>query len=165
MGKFKLILVSLIGTIWLGCQGATEQAAQAVSQDYFASGPKLVKIPVQDATVADSLINLGMDVIVVESDYVIARIGGQQSATIQAMALQLNTFKEEELVQRLVNVVTRQKSDVNELAAFGIDIWEVKGDTVVAQVFDKHIRQMQESGYTVAVIERNVLNVVDRSQK
>jgi arginyl-tRNA synthetase len=101
-----------------------------------------------------------MDVVVVEEDYIIARLSGQDAVRVQKMSLKMETFKEEELVQRLIKVVMKKKSDLQELSNTGIDIWEVKEDTVLAQAYDKYIRQIQEKGYAVEIVEKNILNVV-----
>ena len=161
MAKIYL-LIPLIFLTALGCQDQSEQAPQTVSQEFFNSGLQLVKIPIKDPAVADSLINSGMDVVVVEENYVIARLSSQDAVKVQTMSLKMETFREEELVQRLVKVVMKQKSDLQELSNTGIDIWEVKGDTVLAQAFDKYIRQIQEKGYPVEIVEKNVLNVVEK---
>lgn len=153
------IFIPLVFVLGFGCQNHAEKAVQTVSLKSFESGPQLVKIPVKDSTVADSLINIGMDVVVVEKDYIIARLGNQDAVRAQTMSLKMETFKEEELVQRLIKIVAK-KSDLRELGDIGIDIWEVKDDTVVAQAFDKQIRQIQHKGYSVEIIENNVLNVV-----
>jgi arginyl-tRNA synthetase len=159
MAKIYL-LIPLIFLAGFGCQDQSEQTAQTVSKEFFNSGPQLVKIPIKDSAVSDSLISYGMDVVVVEEDYIIARLSGQDAVRVQKMSLKMETFKEEELVQRLIKVVMKKKSDLQELSNTGIDIWEVKEDTVLAQAYDKYIRQIQEKGYAVEIVEKNILNVV-----
>ena len=165
MKTFCFILLSVWLGLGLGCQSNTQQIPQTVSLQYFQSGPQLVKIPVKDASVADSLIALGMDVVVVENDYVIARLGGQEASTVQSLSLKMETFEPEELVQRLIRVVMKQRSDLRELSDTGIDIWEVKGDTVIAQAFDKYIRQIQAKGYAVEILEQNIQNMVKKHEQ
>ena len=103
MIKLNLFIL-LICLVMFGCQNSSKQAGQTVTVEYFASGPQLVKIPIKDSAVADSLLNRGMDVIVIEKDYVIARLGSEHAAGVQSMSLSMQTFKEEELVQRLIHL-------------------------------------------------------------
>jgi arginyl-tRNA synthetase len=147
---------------FFGCQSQTEQTVQTVSQAYFNSGPQLVKISTTNTASADSLIKQGLDVIVIEEDYVIAKMSGSDVNTVQAMTLNMQTFKEEELVQRLIKIVMNNQSNLQDIGEIGIDIWEVKGDTVVAQAFDKYIRQLEAKGYTVEIVEKNVQNVLKK---
>ena len=146
----------------LGCQSQTEQTVQTVSQEYFNSGPQLVKISILNAAVADSLIRQGLDVIVIEDDYIIARIDSSESNLVQSMSLNMQTFKEKELLQRLIKIVINEQSDLQDLNSIGIDIWEVKGDTVLAQAFDKYIRQIEAKGYTIEIVEKNIQNVLKK---
>ena len=119
MAGMEWTRILVILTVWLGCQRGPEQESETVSLQSFESGPRLVKIPVRDAAVADSLIKAGVDIIVVEPDYVIARLGSAQASRVQAMSLVMTTFREEELVQRLIRVVVGQRSAVSELSDLG----------------------------------------------
>jgi len=158
----KIYILFTIILLGFGCQNHSEQAARTVSMEFFNSGPQLVKIPLKDSAITDSLIHLGMDVIVIEKDYIIARLENQDVARVQTMSLNMETFTEEELVQRLITVVMKEKSDLRELSDIGIDIWQVRGDTVVAQAYDKYIRQIQEKGYSVEIVENNILDIVKK---
>lgn len=147
---------------FFGCQSQTEQTVQTVSQAYFNSGPRLVKISITNAASADSLIMQGLDVIVIEKDYIIAKLSSSDVNTVQAMAFNMQTFKEDELVQRLIKIVMNEQGNLQDISETGIDIWEVKGDTVVAQAFDKYIRQLEAKGYSVEIVEKNVRNVLKK---
>jgi hypothetical protein len=59
----------------------------------------------------------------------------------------------------------KENSDLAELSSVGIDIWEVKGDTILAQAYDKYIRQIKAKGYTVEIVESNIQNLVKKQQK
>jgi hypothetical protein len=158
MTNLVVVLLLFLFLQGFACQNSGEPPPQAVSQAFFAAGPKLVKIAVKDTALVDSLISQGVDVIVIADDHVIARLDGQSAARVQTMALSMKSIKEQELVQRLIRVVMRQQSDLSELASTGIDIWEVRGDTVIAQAYDKYIRQIQSKGYSVEIIAKNVLD-------
>ncbi len=165
MARMEWTRILIILTVGLGCQRSPEQESEAVSLQSFESGPRLVKISVRDVAVADSLIKAGVDIIVVEPDYVIARLGSAQASRVQAMSLAMTTFREEELVQRLIRVVVGQRSALNELSDLGVDIWEVRGDTVIAQSYDKHIREIRAKGHQVEILEQDVRDLTKRIQK
>jgi len=164
MAKIHLLFPLLV-IIFFSCQNQSQQTSQQVNLDVFKVGPQLVKIPIENTAMADSLIKRGMDVIVVEENYVIARIDAQQANTVQSMSLQMNTFDERELVQRLIKIIKSEEYDLQNLASTGIDIWEVKGDTVLAQAFDKQIRRIKEMGFDLEIIEKNIQNLVNKPDK
>lgn len=148
----------------IGCQNNSgEQQGSEKAVKY--AGPQLKKIAIQAKAQADSLIEAGVDVIVVEEDYVVARLDEANEEQVQSMNLQAVPIKESDLVQRLVKIVIKDRLDSTELLEMGVDIWEVKGDTVIAQVFDKHIRLAEGKGYEVEVLERNVLDTVKQTSK
>ena len=128
-------------------------------------GPQLKKIIIHGKEQADTLIEAGLDVIVVENNYVVVRLDEANEGKVRAMNLQTEPIQESDLVQRLVKIVIQDRLDTTTLLEMGVDIWEVKGDTVVAQVFDKHIRLAEEQGYRIEIVERNVLNTVKVSKK
>ncbi|MFQ5642003.1 MAG: hypothetical protein ACE5IR_28860, partial [bacterium] len=101
-------------------------------------------------------------VIVVEENYVVARLDEEGETKVQALNLPTVDIVESDLVQRLTKIIIKSGGDTSDLADIGIDIWEVKGDTVIAQVFDKHIRQIKEKGYSIEIVERNVLDTVKK---
>jgi len=162
MAKIYLIFLLLLFVIGFGCKSDSEQTAQITSLDFFKSGPQLVKIPITDAAVADSLIKLNIDVVVIEEDYVIARLGGLEASNVQSMSLKMETIKETELMQRLIKIIMKNEYDLRELSDTGIDIWEVKGDTITAQAYDKYIRQIQAKGYSVEIVEKDVQNIIKK---
>ncbi len=156
----------LAASLALACQGQPESTEQTLPEAFFASGPQLVRIPVSSSAGADSLRARGLEVVVVERDFVVARVGAAQARQVQELALQMQPVTEDDLIQRLIRVVTGEQPDLNELAGSGIDIWEVKEDTVLAQAFDKHILQLRAQGFTVEIVEDNVLNLVkEQSQE
>jgi len=160
---FKTLLFILLTFLMLiNCK---QKSVQKVDAEYFAGGPKLVKIPVAENTNIDSLINSGMEIIVIEKDYFIARLDQDDAANMQALALNMETFQESELVQRLIRIIVKNDSDFYDLNNSGIDIWETKGDTVIAQAFDIQIRQIERLNYTVEIIEKNIRNLAGDSGK
>jgi hypothetical protein len=51
---------------------------------------------------------------------------------------------------------------VQKIADLGVDIWEVQENVVVAQAYDKHIRQLQEIGLEVEVVADNSQTTVEK---
>lgn len=155
----RLFIFFVLIMLW-SCQGAGEkQTSQAEKL------PHLEKIPITSKAQADSLIQAGVDVIVVEDHYVIARINPADLSILAKQDLKMEPFKEDELVQRLVNIPVTDKSQVTELAGLGMDIWQVRADTVVAQVFDSQIRAARAKGFQVTVVEQNVMNTVKKKDE
>ncbi|MFQ5675964.1 MAG: hypothetical protein ACE5G1_08720 [bacterium] len=158
------LLIPLFFLLSFGCQQkpGEQQTPQAALR---ADMPQLKKIAIASKADVDRLIEQGLDVIVVEENYVVVRLDESGDAQIKALDLKAEPIQESDLVQRLAEIVVNSKSDVSELSNLGIDIWEVRGDTVLAQVFDKHLRQIKEKGYAVQIKENNVLDVVKKTSQ
>ena len=157
---FPMILVFLIG-----CQGGSGKQGTTASQPSTASGPQIVKIPITRAAQVDSLRNSGIDILVVEDNYIAVRVAAGDEVKVQALQLKTEPIKETELVQRLVRIAGVDRTRIQELVDLGIDVWEVEGDAVTAQVYDKHIWEIEKLGFPVEILERNVQNAVNKAQK
>lgn len=165
MSQKNYFLYLLIIGLIIACQSSTgEQAESRISQEIKSTMTQIKKIPINNKAEADSLIKLGIDVIVVEDNYVAARIQQGDLAKIQTTNYKTEPIREEELIQRLVKIPVEDNSKVTTLANLGMDIWEVKKDTVIAQVFDKQIREAEVKGFTVEIIARNVLDLVKKKK-
>jgi hypothetical protein len=159
--SFLLFLLIIAGIT--GCQeNSKKQIGEKPSQEMKYDKPQIRKIPIRSRTQVDSLIQLGLELIVIEDTYVAARIVPEDSAKIKAASLKTEPIQEQELIQRLVRIPIKDKSQVSELADLGMDIWEVKQDTVVAQVFDNQIRDAEAKGFSVEIVAKNVLDVVKK---
>lgn len=166
MSHKTCFLYLLIMLFAIACQSRTgEQTKSGESQEAQTAMPQIKKIPINNRSEADSLIKLGIDVIVVEDTYVAARINQSDVAQIQALNFTTEPIQEKDLIQRLVKIPVEDKSSVNELVNLGMDIWEVKKDTVTAQVFDKHIRQAEAKGFKVEIVATNVLDIVKKKSE
>ncbi|MFQ5769737.1 MAG: hypothetical protein ACE5HX_04320 [bacterium] len=165
--KIKFLLVLLLAPAFLaGCQeNSKKQIGEKPSQAMKYDKPQIRKIPIQNKAQVDSLLRLGIDIIVVEDSYVAARIMPDDSSKIKTASLKTEPIQEQELIQRLVRIPIKEKSQVSELANLGMDIWEAKEDTVVAQVFDNQIRDAEAKGFTVVIVARNVLDTVKKKSK
>jgi hypothetical protein len=158
----KNLLISCLPAIFLAaaCQQTPGNRQQSITPAWFETGPKLVKIDLKSSSDADSLLAHGFELIVVEPEYVIARLNSQSARQVQNMSLPMSTFDEKELVQRLIRVVIQDSTDLSELGNTGIDIWEVRGDTVIAQAFDNYIRRIESLAYEVEIVEQDIRNLV-----
>lgn len=154
--KKSMLGAVLFAALILGC----EKPATTIQE---AGVPHLRKINLTDNVDADSLSRLGLEVIVVEDNYVIARVGGEGIAAVQNLNLQSDIASETDLIQRLVEVIITKKEDISDLSNVGIDIWEVRGDTVLAQAFDKYIMEIENKGYSIKIVEKNIQNLTGKS--
>jgi len=124
------------------------------------SKPQMMRIALQRPEQADSLIQAGVDVIVVEHDYVIARIPNDMRSNLSAAHLPATYAAESDLTQRLVRIAAHSKDDLTKFSELGLDIWESEGDTVLARAFDKQLRQLTELGFSVQIVARDALEFV-----
>ncbi|RMF69786.1 MAG: hypothetical protein D6743_01320 [Calditrichaeota bacterium] len=140
--------------VLLACQGKPgEQPAQT------AAGPSLQKIAIHDRAEADSLLKAGFDLLVIEDTYVVARVEPAEHTKIASMNLKATRAEESDLIQRLVKIPLDETHGVQPLVDLGMDVWQVKQDTVIAQAYDKYIREATEKGYQVLVVAKNVQEV------
>ena len=156
-------LIALTLLLGAGCQQKPQQR-EAMTQAYFKEGPKLVKISITDSGEVEQLIRDGIDVIVVEPAYVIARPNQTQATVIQSRTLSMTPAQEADLVQRLIRVIVPKPADVQPLVDTGIDTWEVRGDTVVARAYDNYIRRIRKMGFTVTILEPNAADLLKKMQ-
>jgi len=159
MKRLSLLLFLFVFT---ACGQKQENESRPVSMEAFSSGAKLVKIPVTDPAQIDSLYSKGFEVIVAETAYAIVRMDNEAPQSVKAMSLKMQTVQETELAQRLIRVVMSELADLQKIANVGVDIWEVKGDTVIAQAYDIYIRQIKAAGFPVEIIERDVRNLTQK---
>lgn len=166
MWKFMLFfyLVFLLG-LSACSQESRESGESEVSQETRWQQPQLRKIVIQNQSEVDSLRNLGLDVLVEEKDFVVVQMQPADTNAVQTANITTEPIRESDLVQRLVKIPIAQRDRVNELTSIGMDIWEVRQDTVVAQAYDKYIREARQKGFEVIVVAENVLNLVTEEGK
>ncbi len=158
----KRFIPLLLLLVFIACGQKQEKAGRPVSMEAFSSGPKLVKIPVTDPARIDSLISKGFEVIVAETGYAVVRLDSEGAQAVNAMSLNMQAVQETELVQRLIRVVMSDPADLQNIGNTGVDIWEVKGDTVIAQAYDIYIRKIKAAGFPVEIIEQDVRNLTQK---
>lgn len=157
--SLSILLMSIVfaGFLMLACEAGRSREAR---QSQGEPPPKLRKIPVESREQAEQLMQNGIEVIVIEESYVIARLRNDDQNTVQSAGLQTQPFAEDELIQRLVKIPVPDRSRIQPLVDLGLDVWEIRGDTLIAQVFDKHILAARALGYEVEVAAENVLDLV-----
>ena len=93
----------------------------------------------------------GVEIIVQEPGYVIVRIDSIRGT----FAVEFETFTEDELVQRLVQIQLVDSGDVQKVVDTGVDLWEVKDNTAIAQAFDIYIENLRQMGFAVEIVDRD----------
>ena len=99
--------------------------------------------------------NAGAEIIVKESDYVIVRT----DSMLNAQSFSFEPIQESDLVQRLIKIIVKDSTDKCAIANVGIDIWEVKADTIIARAYDNYIEQLKNAGLSVQIIATNAANL------
>lgn len=156
----KYFLSLSVVLLMTACQGGTSE------QQTLSEGPQLRKITISSPADVDSLISRGVEVIVIEDDFVVARTDSQQEITVQGLNLQSAPASQEDLTRRLVRIVITGRADATALSEIGMDIWEVRGDTVVGQAFDGYIREIRAMGLPVEIVRKDISELVEsRAQK
>ncbi len=139
----RLFIISIIFLILIGCGSEEPQQAQAVVG--------LQKIAIQNKDDVDRLREAGAEIIVEEDDYVIVRAKNM----VQAQKLGGEPIEESDLVQRLIRVTPGKSGDLQKAVDVGIDLWKVKGDTLIARAFDIYIEKLRKQGFEVEILARD----------
>ncbi len=157
-----MLLFLLTGLFILPSCQRTEKPGSAQQVQRDPSIPQIQRIAIRGSEQADSLIDAGVDVLVVEADHVIARISTDALTGISQAGLQVSPASEDDLIRRLISVAITDRGQATTIASTGVDIWEVKEDAVLAQAFDKYIRELRNQGFEVTVVEKNILDTVEK---
>ena len=118
----------------------------------------LRKISYKNDAELQQLRDTGAEIIVQEHDYVIVRTDSR----ITALSLDSEPIEEADLVQRFVHIILTDSSDLQKIANIGIDLWQVKGDTVIARAFDTYIEQLRQAGFTVKIIASDSRTILEK---
>ncbi len=152
----KMLTFTLAFCMLTACQRPEQKHSATQARD--PNLPQMKKIEIERPEQADSLIQAGVDVIVVEGTYVIARVAQTDIAALEDSQLNSVDAEESDFVQRLIKISGHNREHLTEFAEMGLDIWEVQADTVLAQAFDKHISQLRQNGLSVKIIARDIRN-------
>lgn len=160
------IVPVLMAFCLFGCQPQKQESPTPITAESFQAGPQMVKILLDGPDVLQNLKSKNVEIIVQEEDYIIARLDMAAFGEIQTLALSTQKPKESEFVQRLIAVVVSDSGQITAVNNTGIDIWEMRGDSVIAQAFDNQINDIKTMGLPVEILEDNIQNIVKKiSQK
>jgi hypothetical protein len=160
------ILLLMLAFYLFGCQAQPQEEPTPITAESFQTGPQLVKIKLDSPETLHNLEAQNVEIIVREEDYVIARLDLTTFSEIQNLSLSIQKPADSDLVQRLIAVVVSDSTQVAEVNNSGVDIWEMRGDSVIAQAFDKQIDDIKAMGLQVAILEDDIQNLVKKiSQK
>ncbi len=145
---FLLLFIILLGS----CRSQKPEQAQV--QD-------LQKIQYSKQDEIEQLRQAGAEIVVQESDYVII----QTTKMLHTHSFPTEPIDEKDLVQRLINIHLKDSTDIQKVVDLGVDLWEIRGDTAVARVFDIHIKNLQEYGLSVDIVAEDAGKMDGREEK
>lgn len=122
-----------------------------VSDQSLYSQNNLAKVRYNNEAELQNIRDTGADLIVIQPDYVILRSNG--SSALQS--LNLETFEEQEMIQRLIRVALRDSGDVQKIVDSGADFWDVEDSSAIVRAHDYYIEKLQKMGFTISIIANN----------
>ncbi|MCK4822117.1 hypothetical protein KA005_40515 [bacterium] len=126
---------------------------------------KLIKVPIQNGKDIKLLQDLGLELLIIEDDYIVVRANEREKTQIEQAGFVFLTPQEQDLVMRLIRITYLSNIPPGTLATLydmGLDIWEVQDDYIIAQVFDKQIRLLQKVGFVIEILYRNARDFVNQ---
>lgn len=111
----------------------------------------LKKVVLESEADLQRLRDSGAELIVIEKDYVIVRVEN----TAMAETFNLQTFEENELVQRLVKIPLSDSLGLQPIVDNGLDLWSHEDEVAIARAFDIQIERLRKLGYSVEVIAQD----------
>jgi uncharacterized repeat protein (TIGR01451 family) len=123
-----------------------------VSGNEDLSSKILVRIDIEDISDIEQLQSIGFYPIVEERSYIDGLIDESKENELEDLGYSFIQIKGDDLVQRIIKIYIDDKDDAIELAALGLDIWEVNDEYIVAMVFDNEIRTIKEQEFEVEII-------------
>ncbi|MDZ7332814.1 MAG: hypothetical protein ONB31_12620 [candidate division KSB1 bacterium] len=136
----KGAVLMLVCLILAYCQ-SNQQPRQAPEQG-------LQKVYYKNPEEIQRLRSAGAEIIVQEPNYVVIRTDKR----VQNFGFKPQPIQETDLVQRLVEILLKDSSDLQTVVNSGIDLWQVAGDTVIARAYDIYIERLREAGFVVHII-------------
>jgi hypothetical protein len=143
MVKFLLLLLGTLALI------ACRQQQPATTP--AASG--LRKISASDQQTVERLRQSGVKILVEQPDYLVVYSDSATASLIQMLAVNAQPATERDLVQRLARIHFTDKAQLQKIVDLGVDLWEAQGDSAIARVYDWHLEQLEQEGYTYRILK------------
>jgi len=161
----KKIWMVLLILVLPACESQQSAQLRELQQNLHAGKSQLVKIMLTNPAQVDSVRSRGVELIVVAEDYLIARVDLTQSEAVSAMALAVEPVDEDDLVQRLVRIAIEDSEQIQQLADMGLDLWEIREDSVVAGAYDGYLFELERQGFAFDVLAKDTRDVGANSEK
>jgi hypothetical protein len=139
----KLLLMLLLMLAFIACQQPATSPA--------ASG--LRKISVSDQQTVERLRQSGVKILVEQPNYLVVYSDSATASLIQMLAVNAQPATERDLVQRLTRIHFADKAQLQKIVDLGVDLWEAQGDSAIARVYDWHLEQLEQEGYTYRILK------------
>lgn len=102
--------------------------------------------------VLDSLRGAGGQILVHEQDFVIVRLPKARLQSLEPQKISYKMATQEDLKYRLVQIATPTNDDRQTVADLGLDIWQVKPDSLLARALDIQLDSLRVHGLVWTVI-------------
>ncbi|MDZ7288427.1 MAG: hypothetical protein ONB44_00670 [candidate division KSB1 bacterium] len=142
MERFFLIFLSAI--LLIACR--QQQPATTATTG-------LRKISYSDPQTVERVRQSGVKILVQQPDYLIVYSDSATAGNLQALAIETQPATERDLVQRLASIHFADQTELQKIINLGVDFWSVEGDSVIARVFDLHLEQLQQQGFTYRIMK------------
>lgn len=152
MNKIKIAIIILLISISL--------VSNAYGKEDL-SDKMLVRIDIDKIEDVEQLQQIGLFPIVEETNYVDGLIDKSKDKELKKLGYSFKHIKGDNLVQRIIEISINDKNDVNELAALGLDIWEVNDENIIAMAFDNDIHTIKKKGYKVKILYKSGKKYLD----
>jgi hypothetical protein len=145
MGKS---FVMLFGALAFFACSQQQPATTSTASTAATNRGGLRKISTSDQQIIEQLRQRGVKILVQQPDYVLVY---SDSSTLQPLDTQPVT--EKDIVQRLAKIHFADKTQLQQIVDLGVDVWEVKGDSMTARVYDWYLEQLKQGGFSYRILK------------
>lgn len=149
MGKFLILFLAPL--LVAACQQQQQQQPQPAATATAAGG--LRKISTTDSQMVARLRESGVKILVQQPDYIIVYSDSASANQIQTLAANALPATEKDLVQRLVRIHFADKAQLQKIVDLGVDLWDEQGDSATARVYDLHLEQLKQAGFSFRILK------------
>lgn len=135
----SLLYFACLLVLFAACKSrpAPQQPATGLQKIYYQSEADLAQLRAA-----------GAEIVVQQPDYVVVRL----DSAARTLAMPLQPITEQDLVQRLIRVLLVDSTSLQRVVNTGVDLWEVRGDTLIARAYDLYIEKLRAAGFSVEII-------------